>query len=66
MKVNNVVDFIAHCIAQAEADGYQQFEEEGNEIPDNAVPDNWEVDAKRIWLKFGSEEFLVSVSKPRH
>lgn len=65
MKAAEAMKFVVECMCQAEADGYQQFEEEGNVIPDNATPDEWGRDGPVVLLRFGEEWFRLSMTKVR-
>lgn len=59
-------EFLMECIIQADADGYQQFEDEKCEVPDGRVPDNFWREGEVIHLQFGDRVFRVTVSIPRN
>lgn len=56
----SVARFLAECISQCEADGFQSFEE--FEV---AEPDKWRIDGSGLVMFFDGERFDVTVSKPR-
>lgn len=60
------VEFLSGCVAQADADGYQQFEEEGNHVPDATTPDDWWHDYKSITLVFGGHEVTFGIRRRRN
>lgn len=62
MTVREAMHFVLGCINEADADGYQQFEDTGCEhVPDDFTHD----DRKTIHLMFGDETFEVVVKKKR-
>ena len=61
---NKVADFIMRCMNEMEADGYQTWEGDGGDVPEDATPDSWTHDGKStIWIMWGSQQYEVVVRK---
>lgn len=62
VNVDMATRFLCGCIAEAEADGYQQMED-GNQVADDPcpIPDDWSHDGNVILLRFGKTTFRATV-----
>ncbi len=67
MTANDALKFVAHCIGQAEAEGYQQFEDDTNNVPDGDTPEEYWIDHKEktLELHFGDEVFIAKFAKKK-
>lgn len=62
MTRETVRDFLVSCLMEAEADGYQQ--QENDAIHDHPI-EFFSVGDSHIFIRVGDEEFRVTVSKPK-
>ena len=67
MTTRDALTFVAHCIGQAEAEGYQQFEDDTNNVPDDATPSEYWIDNKEktLELHWGDEVFVATFRKQK-
>jgi hypothetical protein len=63
MKAQDVLDWVLGCMAEAEADAYQQ--QEGWLIQGVGVSWGRLASGNAIWIKVGEDEFTLTVSKKR-
>ncbi len=59
MKMNRALDFIARCINEMEADGYQTWEHTNGEVPDGLTPDDHYFDNGDLIIEFEDEWYRV-------
>ncbi len=63
---HKVANFIMRCMNEMEADGYQTWEGDDGDVPDDIAPDDWKHDGdKTIWINWGGQEYEVVIKKKR-